>query len=51
VSIDEAMALINSAPRGQAQQVAIEAIKQLSESDRDIAGADLEEMGVVLDYV
>jgi hypothetical protein len=50
VSIDEAIEQINAAQQGSAQEVALEVIKALSESDRELVAGDLEEMAIVLDY-
>jgi len=50
MTIDEAITLINEAPKGKAIEVAHEVIAKLSEEDAAEMGGDLEEMAIVEDY-
>lgn len=49
MSIDEAIAEINSAPSGRAHEVALGVIARLDDLDKLMAGGDLEEMAIILD--
>jgi len=49
MTIDEAFELINAAPKGAAQEVALQVISQLDKSERELVAPDLEEMAVILD--
>jgi len=50
MTIDEAIKLINEAPKGRAIKVAHEVIRKLSEEDAAEIGGDLEEMAILIDY-
>jgi len=49
MTIEEAMAKINAAKKGDAQAVALDCIKQLSDDDREMAAGDLEEAAIIID--
>lgn len=49
MTIDEVIAAINSAKKGEAHDLALGYIQELSQDDRELAGADLEEMAILVD--
>lgn len=49
MTIDEAMARINEAGRGNALKEAKTVIRKLPKAERDMVGGDLEEMAIAID--